>query len=129
MLAYVFVYNDSSNFKVVGQHPLKAFQSGQSYAQMSPLISGGAEATLNRGIYAIWSDTTDVSQQLLTQSSLTHDYDLYFVDVSGKDGWPWLIDERSRADPALRGRVRNAFPNLTDQDLMVYFDPRGVFAA
>ena len=125
MLAYVFVYK-SSSFKVVGEHPLKAFQSGQSYAQMSPHVSGGDEKVLDPGIYAIWSDAPDVSEQLIPQSS-SSDYDLY--NVSGKDGWPWLIDDRSKADPELRARVRNAFPNLTDQNLMLYFDPRGVIAA
>lgn len=127
MLAYVFVYK-SSSFKVVGEHPLKAFQPGQSYPQMSPLVSGGDQKELAPGIYAIWSDAPDVSEQLIAQSS-SSDYDLYNVNVSGKDGWPWLIDERSKADPALRTRVRDAFPNLTDQDLMLYFDPRGVIAA
>ncbi len=127
MLAYVFVYK-SSSFKVVGEHPLKAFQSGQSYPQMSPLVSGGDQKVLDPGIYAIWSDGPDVSEQLIAQSS-SSDYDLYNVNVSGKDGWPWLIDERSKADPALRTRVRDEFPNLTDQDLMLYFDPRGVIAA
>jgi hypothetical protein len=128
MIAYVFVYN-SSSFKVIGEHPLKAFQPGQSYAQMNPIISEGAEKMFDHGIYAIWSDAPDVSEQLITQSSITSDYDLYFVQVTDKDGWPWLIDERSKADPALRTRVRNAFPDLTDQDLMLYFDPRRVFAA
>jgi hypothetical protein len=70
-----------------------------------------------------------VSAQHITQSSITSDTARYFVQVTDKAGWPWLIDARSTADPARRPRVRNAFPDLTDQDLMLYFDPRRVFAA
>ncbi len=126
MLAYVFVYN-SSNFKVDGEHPLRQFQPEGRYEQAADVIVGGSERDLDPGIYAIWSEDSNATQQLQTESQAMVDHDLFLV--SNKDGWPSLIDERTSVDPAKRARVLAKFPTLTDSQLKSFFDERSAQVA
>jgi hypothetical protein len=122
MHAYVFVYSQSK-FKV-GSNPLVRFQVGSTYIENTDTIAidQQTEAAVVPGIYVISADADDAEPEIsVVEGRRTIDYDQFLI--KGKDSWPELIGGRS-IDPDMRGRVLAKFPDLHDEDLEAYLEPR-----
>ena len=129
MITYFFVYAPSK-FRVGGEHPLKRLESRLGYQSAGSVIEPGQEKVVDRGIYGIWSDGSNVLPEVaVLTGQLTVDYDQVDIEGGGKDSWPSIVGTTESSliatNDEQRQRITSQFPSLTDSDLQVFLT-RGV---